>query len=366
MKVISTLLKRFLFCFSLLIVCNISAQEKNSIFLNAGFLQLKDDFNQGMVFNGPQINIQYQRHWDFSTLELSYKPKIALGVPFSRGMMAVNINLVPINVSCLKTIFEIDKHRVKAGLNFATNYNYQSYPYLQNPHLFWFGKIGLSPCFEYQYKWNTSSIKMSLQNSILGFVSHTTRNDPYFYSFKFTDFLIRPHENMKFGSFDKYDHTCLEIEYTPNIAKPHSLGLGAESYTKDPNDITQRTAIWSCTKQVTAILTGIAIEQGLIGSVNDNLQQYLPKQTAKHQDKGLITIENLLKMQSGIAFNNEGFNGESSQLLRGVPDNSLEFLLRLPMSVEQGLVYNYNDGNMGNTDKSINENESSTYCNKGN
>jgi hypothetical protein len=217
----------------MLIIClifsgKIAYAQNNAVAVSAGFLQLKEEFNQGIVFNGLQINAQYQHRWDFSVAELSYNPKLALGIPFSRGMIAVNIHFVPVDISCLKTIFKTDKHSLKGGLNFATDYSYQEYPDLQNAHLFWFGEIGLSPRFEYQYKWKTSSIKLNLQNSLLGFVSHTTTNAPYFYSFKFADFFTRPHENMRFGSFDKYNHTNFQIEFMPNTSKKHVWGIGIE------------------------------------------------------------------------------------------------------------------------------------------
>ena len=120
--------------------------------------------------------------------------------------------------------------------------------------------------------------------------------------------------------------------------------LVAESYTKNPDDITTPQAIWSCTKQVMAILTGIALEHEIIENVNDNIQKYLPDEIGRHPDKGAITIDNLLKMQSGIAFENDGFNGESNKLLREIPNNSLDFILGLPVSHSQGTVFNYNDG----------------------
>jgi hypothetical protein len=40
--------------------------------------------------------------------------------------------------------------------------------------------------------------------------------------------------------------------------------LIAESYLKDDVDRTKIDAIWSCTKQVNSIITGIAIDQGLL------------------------------------------------------------------------------------------------------
>jgi CubicO group peptidase (beta-lactamase class C family) len=49
-------------------------------------------------------------------------------------------------------------------------------------------------------------------------------------------------------------------------------------------------------------------------------------------------------MKSGIDFNNDGFDGETSQLLREEPSNSLNFILDLDMRKKPGTSFNYNDG----------------------
>jgi CubicO group peptidase (beta-lactamase class C family) len=117
--------------------------------------------------------------------------------------------------------------------------------------------------------------------------------------------------------------------------------LVAESYMKDSNEMVNKTAVWSCTKQFTAVLTGIAIDQGLF-TVNDLISNHLPQ--AISYGKRQITIKNLLTMKSGIDFNNDGFNGETSQLLREEPGNSLDFILDLNMRSDPGSNFNYNDG----------------------
>jgi CubicO group peptidase (beta-lactamase class C family) len=117
--------------------------------------------------------------------------------------------------------------------------------------------------------------------------------------------------------------------------------LAAESYMKDRNEIVNKTALWSCTKQFTAVLTGIAIDKKLF-TVDDLISDYLPQ--AASYGKGHITIKNLLTMKSGIDFNNDGFNGETSQLLREEPGNSLNFILDLGMRSGPGSNFNYNDG----------------------
>jgi CubicO group peptidase (beta-lactamase class C family) len=115
--------------------------------------------------------------------------------------------------------------------------------------------------------------------------------------------------------------------------------LVAESYMKDRDDITNLHPIWSCTKQVIGILTGIAVDKGLI-AVNDKIAEHLP-QVSKYPDKSQITIENLLTMKSGINYNNDGYNGEDSKLAREIPSNSLDFVLGLGMHASVGTKYWY-------------------------
>lgn len=142
----------------------------------------------------------------------------------------------------------------------------------------------------------------------------------------------------------RYFHTSDDLWQVRSLLVFRNNKLVSESYTKCTSDITTPTAIWSCTKQVMAILTGIALKNNVIENVNDNIQKYLPEEISRYPDKGAITIDNLLKMQSGIAFENDGLNGESNKLLREIPDNSLDFVLGLPNYCEQGTVFNYNDG----------------------
>lgn len=120
--------------------------------------------------------------------------------------------------------------------------------------------------------------------------------------------------------------------------------LVAESYTKNRQDATQPRAVWSCTKQIIGILTGIAIEKGYIKDTHSTIGEYLPEWTMQYPDKQNITIDNLLKMKSGIDFENDGAKGQSAMLLRQIPSSSLDFILSLPYRASQGELFNYNDG----------------------
>ena len=120
--------------------------------------------------------------------------------------------------------------------------------------------------------------------------------------------------------------------------------LVAEAYLKDEKDITTRHLIWSSTKQVMGILTGIAVDQGLIASINDPISAYLPEVLNAYSEKAGITIEQLITMHSGIDYNNDGVGGQTDKVLRQIPDNITNFVLARPMRTAPGTDFYYNDG----------------------
>lgn len=118
--------------------------------------------------------------------------------------------------------------------------------------------------------------------------------------------------------------------------------LVAESYTKDDTDQTTPRAVWSCTKQVVGLLTGIALEKGLIESLNNSIGRYLPE-TENYPDKKNITIEQLLTMKSGIDYSNDGLSGQSDDILRQLPDNITGFILGRSLAKTPGEKTMYKD-----------------------
>ena len=118
--------------------------------------------------------------------------------------------------------------------------------------------------------------------------------------------------------------------------------LVAESYLKADEDIINRHIVWSCTKQVMGVLTGIALEQGVFESLDDPISEYLDDELNGHEDKTGITLRNLVTMQSGIDYNNDT---QTDDLLQQKVDNSVDFILSRSIVNQQGEVFHYNDGN---------------------
>lgn len=120
--------------------------------------------------------------------------------------------------------------------------------------------------------------------------------------------------------------------------------LVAEAYPKDPADITTRHLIWSCTKQFTGVLCGIALDSGLFHDLDDPLSMYFTTELDGHGDKAGITLRQLLNMRSGIAFENDGVGGNTDEILRQKPDDITDYILSLDLETAPGTRFRYKDG----------------------
>ena len=88
----------------------------------------------------------------------------------------------------------------------------------------------------------------------------------------------------------------------PNICQISILRHGKEVYADEWNGYrrTDCTHIMSATKSVMALLTGIALDKGLIGSIDDKVLDYFPDYKVKRGEKTIydITIRHLLTMRA--------------------------------------------------------------------
>jgi hypothetical protein len=215
--------------FAFLFVRPVYAQRSNVFSLSAGFLQLKEALNLGLVFNGGQLGFQYTYRKIFASGEFSYQPGLAYGIGFSRGMHATQFHLDIADLSYLHDLYKTDAHAIKLGVDFTGNYNYERYPDLQSGHLFWKTEIGLSLRLKYNYTWKGQQLSLNVSNSFMGLTSRPQPEpDPYFYSLRLADYIRYAHSHMKFGSLNRYDHTRVSLEYYFNTAKRHSIMAGID------------------------------------------------------------------------------------------------------------------------------------------
>lgn len=110
-----------------------------------------------------------------------------------------------------------------------------------------------------------------------------------------------------------------------------------------PND---QLNIYSCTKSVTSALIGIAIAEEHIGGVNETLLSYFPDRTIANRtvEKEAITLEQVLTMTSGLAWDEWPYGPASSYTYLVNSPDWVQYVLDQPMRHEPGTVWDYNSG----------------------
>ena len=105
---------------------------------------------------------------------------------------------------------------------------------------------------------------------------------------------------------------------------------------------------FSVTKSFTSILIGAAIQDGLIGSENDLVSDYLPQ--LKNGAYGGVTLKQILRMNSGVSWDETYGDprSERRQMLEvqhlQKPGAILEFLNKLSRATQPGDQWKYNTG----------------------
>jgi len=106
--------------------------------------------------------------------------------------------------------------------------------------------------------------------------------------------------------------------------------------------------IQSCTKSITSLLIGIAIDEGLIPNTDMKVMELFDSYGTVQKDtlKSLITLQDLLTMRGGIKWH-EGepyFDPENNCYILESKGNWIEYILSLPMDTLPGTKFVYNSG----------------------
>ena len=112
-------------------------------------------------------------------------------------------------------------------------------------------------------------------------------------------------------------------------------GVLVWEYYADGRDSDSADVVWSITKSVTSMLIGIAIDEGLIESVDQTVGDFFSSEELASSDPAMddVTIRDLLTMTSGLDCNGDRCHNDS---LRQALDRT--------MSEAPGEVFNYDTG----------------------
>ena len=101
--------------------------------------------------------------------------------------------------------------------------------------------------------------------------------------------------------------------------------------------------VWSVTKSVMSILTGIALEEGYLTSLDQTLEEFLPPIVdSLPADKGEISIRHLLTMTTGLEWHELDGGGEYNRWVTS--DDMIQYVLDLPWVHTPGDVFHYHTG----------------------
>ena len=103
----------------------------------------------------------------------------------------------------------------------------------------------------------------------------------------------------------------------------------------------------SASKSVVSALTGIAIHQGFIKSVNEKVLPYFPElHPANNSElKQRITVADLLSNQSGVDYDEANDKAAGNETAMGYTDDWVKYTFDLPMIDTPGTKGRYNSGN---------------------
>ena len=200
----------------------------HSLSLNTQFIQIKDEFNYGLVFNGLNLSIRYSFVKTSDRYTLSYAPDLAFGANFKKGI-GVAVLFLPVNLFYGMRINKSVIGPLTIGPYFTTNYQWHVYPELQSGHMFWFTSLEAGPRLMLMVPLKSKLFKVMVSNSIAGWTSRPEpATETTFYSIKPSDFCRNAHSNMKFGTYNLFNHTNFEIELVNTKGKKLSVAYEFE------------------------------------------------------------------------------------------------------------------------------------------
>ncbi len=117
--------------------------------------------------------------------------------------------------------------------------------------------------------------------------------------------------------------------------------LVSETYLRSLADIDRLHPIWSCTKQVLGILTGVALNEGVLESVDERALAGLPYMSAHPGLADSVRVEDLLTMRSGLHFDEAD---DAAAILRRSSGPALPYILSRPRRSSPGDAFQYSSG----------------------
>jgi len=202
--------------------------ENHVISVKTQFIQIKDEFNYGLVFSGPNLVTGYSYTQTTSEDVLAYSPEIAFGGVFNKGAgFAWRFKPVDLYYGRNAGFFTI-------GLYLAADYQWQQYSELQGGRLYWFSAIEIGPRILLRVPYEKACFLISVSNSLTGLTSRPKPStESYYYSFNLHEFISVAHQNLRHNSLGSFNRTKIGLELDYDTWSQFSLGYDFEYFFND-------------------------------------------------------------------------------------------------------------------------------------
>jgi hypothetical protein len=203
----------------LLLVFNPGSAQDNSFtrnsFFTAGYSQINEGANLGLVFTGPEIN--YGMTWNIKNekrlITIGYESGV--GIEFSKNIPALSFYIKPAETAYMFRIPDL-KNSLYIGPSLKFEYDYSLYPQLQSGFDYWFTNFSFGLKAQYDFRYRSSSFHIAANSSLAGFISRQPVNrDPYFFDLGLKYAIRNLHQDLSVGSLNKFNTTNLEVLWKP-------------------------------------------------------------------------------------------------------------------------------------------------------
>ncbi|MEL6692525.1 MAG: serine hydrolase [Pseudomonadota bacterium] len=133
---------------------------------------------------------------------------------------------------------------------------------------------------------------------------------------------------------------------TSGLVILHEGNIIHESYGRGASAGTKFTT-WSLVKSITSTLVGVAVAEGKIDSVDDQLVKYLPEVEGTAYDG--VTIKQALQMSSGIRYDPNLWDGQMDDTVEFMTESvvmgkspAFDLAIKYKRDTEPGTKFNYN------------------------
>ena len=185
---------------------------KGSFFsLSTSYLELKDDFNYGLVFRGPDIGIEFGHNNVNEKYYFEFSSRLEGGGKTTIGTWGFRWYISPINARYLWKVTESDGFNLYVGPSTRVNYNIQTYPDLHAGPIIWMSNYDLGVSVNSFFSLGNKLLEVRLNTNLFGWHSRPSEDrDPYFYESGFGDNFSQLHEKLNPGGLSEFRQTEFE------------------------------------------------------------------------------------------------------------------------------------------------------------